>query len=299
MKIFGRYLISGALIIGVFFFAGAHAETSDHMDMGDSHSGAHDHEKIVQETMQQMDDETAGEEKVGVEERLGESVALDAVFTDSTGRKVTLRQIFDKPVVLLPIYFMCPSVCNTLQADLADALNSVGQVPGEEFNIISLSFSDDETYDYARTSKQNYANLLKRNINLNNWYYLTGDMENIRKVTDSLGYYFIKKEPNVYVHPSALVVLAQNGMIARYLYGPDFLPFDLGMAVSEAQKGEVGLSIKRGVLSFCFDYDPENKTYVFKMFRITGTAVLITLLGFILFLNFPGKKKCKKFPPEK
>ncbi len=79
------------------------------------------------------------------------------------------------------------------------------------------------------------------------------------------------------------MVLARDGKIIRYLYGSDFLPFDVGMAVNEASKGEPGISIKRGVLSFCFSYDPENKTYVFKMFRITGTAILILLAGFMFF----------------
>jgi protein SCO1/2 len=44
------------------------------------------------------------------------------------------------------------------------------------------------------------------------------------------------------------------------------------------------------VLSFCFDYDPENKTYVFGMFRITGTVILVLLAGFLVFLLRPGKK---------
>lgn len=228
---------------------------------------------------------------VKIEERLGEFAALDAVFTDSTGRQIQLAKVFNKPVVLLPVYFVCTSICNFLQADLADAMNFVDQVPGEEFNIVTLSFADDENYSHANASKRNYNNLLRREFPLENWFYLTGNEENIRRLTDSLGYYFIKKKEHLYIHPSALVVLAKDGKIIRYLYGPNFLPFDLGMAISEAEKGEPGLSIKRGVLSFCFDYDPKNKTYVFKMFRITGTAILILLAGFILFLVYPSKKR--------
>jgi len=197
----------------------------------------------------------------------------------------------------LPVYFMCTSVCNFLQAELANVLNLVGQTPGIDFNIISFSFADDEDAGHAKTSKRNYANLLKRvprEAILKNWYYLTSDNENIRKLTDSLGYYFIKKKEHFYIHPSAMVVLAKDGKIIRYLYGPSFLPFDVGMALSEAVEGEPGISIKRGVLSFCFDYDPENKTYVFKMFRITGTAILILLVGFVLFLVYPSKRRRRK-----
>jgi len=233
-------------------------------------------------------------QQVKIEEQLGEYAARDASFHNSKGEPVKLEDIFDKPVVLLPVYFMCTSICNFLQADLADTLNRVGQVPGKDFNVITLSFADDEDHSHAYTSKKNYQNLIQREFPMENWFFLTGNHENIRKLTDSLGYYFIKKKDHFYIHPSAMIVLARDGKIIRYLYGPDFLPFDLGMAISEAERGEPGISIKRGVLSFCFDYDPQNKTYVFKLFRITGTAILVLLAGFVVFLLYPSKRNQTK-----
>jgi len=253
---------------------------SGHTDTG------HDHAQMV------MAAEAAPDlaDKVMVDEKLGEYIDLGAQFKDAAGSTVVLETIFDKPVVILPIWFLCPTVCSFLQADLAKALNRVSQTPGRDFNVITLSFSDDEGPSHASAAKKNYANLIQREFPMENWYYLTGDAENIRRVTNSLGYYFIKKKQHFYIHPNVLVVLAEDGKIIRYLYGPGFLPFDLGMAVTEARKGEPGISIKRGVLSFCFDYDPENKTYVFKMFRITGTAILVLLAGFVIFLLRPSKK---------
>ncbi len=254
------------------------------------------HETMSHESMviAAQKEEPALAEQVKLEEQLGKFIDFSASFVDENNQPIDLKTIFDKPVLLLPVYFMCTSVCNFLQAELANILNLVGQTPGTEFNIITMSFADDEDAGHAKTSKRNYANLLKRKFPLKNWYYLTSDNENIRKLTDSLGYYFIKKKEHFYIHPSAMVVLAKDGKIIRYLYGPSFLPFDVGMALSEAVEGEPGISIKRGVLSFCFDYDPENKTYVFKMFRITGTAILILLVGFVLFLVYPSKRSRRK-----
>jgi protein SCO1/2 len=253
--------------------------------------GGHDHEAMMKaaEAVESMPDGQGDANLVRVEERLGEYIDFSAKFVDSQNRPVDLRAVFDKPVVLLPVYFMCPSVCTFLQAGLAKALNGTDEIPGKDFNVITLSFSDDEDHTHARGAKYNYSKMVKREMEPDNWYHLTGDRENILKLTRSLGYYFVKKEPYIYIHPSALVVLAGDGKIIRYLYGQDFLPFDLGMALNEARRGEPGLSIKRGVLSFCFDYDPENKTYVFKMFRITGTAILTLLAGFLLFLIRPAR----------
>jgi protein SCO1/2 len=261
------------------------------MDTGDTTNDKSSSSKM---DMDAGDDNVKPEQLVKIDEQLGKYAALDTEFTDENGKPVKLETIFNKPVVLLPIYFVCTAVCNFLQADLTDAMNFVDQIPGKDFNIISVSFSDDEDHTHAYTSKRNYRNLLKRDFPMENWFYLTGDKENIRKLTDSLGYYFIKKRPNFYIHPSALIVLAKDGKIIRYLYGPDFLPFDLGMAINEATRGEPGISIKRGVMSFCFDYDPKNKTYVFKIFRITGSAILILLLGFLFFLLSPSKRDKNK-----
>lgn len=255
---------------------------------GESGHFVHDHEKMVKAA---ETDAAALAARVRVEERLGDYIDLTARFVDENNRPVDLNIIFDKPVILLPIFFMCPSACNFLQAELTHVLNLTHEIPGKDFNVITLSFSDDEDASHARTSKRNYANLLKRDINLDHWYYLTGDRENILRLLDSMGYYFVKQEKNVYIHPNALVVLGKGGKIIRYLYGMDFLPFDVGMALSEAGKGEPGISIKRGVLSFCFAYDSENKTYVFQMFRITGTVILVLVAGFVLFLIRPSRKQ--------
>ncbi|MEX1298960.1 MAG: SCO family protein [Desulfotignum sp.] len=278
----------------------AHAADMDHSTHEPAHAPAgqtpetqadrhHDHAAMVMADENDPTGELA--DQVRVDERPGQYVDLDARFLDSRGQPVALGDLFGRPVVLLPIWFLCPSVCSFLQADLAKALNQVDLQPGVDFNVITLSFSDDENPSHALAAKKNYANLIQREFPLENWVYLTGDAENIRRVTDSLGYYFVKKKPHFYVHPNVMVVLASDGKIIRYLYGPGFLPFDLGMALTEAQKGQPGVSIKSRVLSFCFDYDPENKTYVFRMFRITGTAILILLAGFLVFLLRPARKR--------
>ncbi|MDD9305229.1 MAG: SCO family protein [Desulfobacter sp.] len=262
----------------------------DHTLSGDE-NGGHDHEKMEM-SAQAMNADLAGQ--VRVDEKLDDFIDFAVEFRDEKNQIVDLESVFDKPVILLPIFFMCPSVCNILQANLSHALNQVPGSVGKEFNVISLSFSDDEDASHARTSKQNYANLITRDMDLDHWYYLTSNRENILKLTQSLGFYFVKQGKHNYIHPNVLIVLAKKGKIIRYLYGPNFLPFDVGMALSEAGKGESGISIKQGVLSFCFDYDAENKTYVFKMFRITGTAILILLIGFLLFLVRPSKYRSKR-----
>jgi protein SCO1/2 len=87
----------------------------------------------------------------------------------------------------------------------------------------------------------------------------------------------------------ALIILSPDGKITRYIYGMDFLPFDLKMAIWEASEGRVGPTISK-VLRFCFSYDPKGRKYVFNTLKVTGIVTLAFAFAFILFLVFRGRK---------
>nr|NJM01095.1 SCO family protein [Desulfobacula sp.] len=287
MKRLIRFEYIALLMLAALVFASS-GWTETQTEQAQKNQGGQDESPgILSENL--PDNDLSGQ--VRIDEQLGSVAALDAVFRDETGMEIRLDALFDKPVVLLPVFFSCTAACAFLQADLVKALNEVDQVPGKDFNLITLSFSDDENETDAAAAKKNYTSLVKREFPPEKWLYLTGDRENIRKVTDSLGYYFIKKAPHTYVHPSALVVLARDGKIIRYLHGPDFSSFDLGMALSKAQQGTPGISMKRRVLSFCYGYDPARKTYTFNFFKVFGTLALTGLAGLVIFFLFPSKRK--------
>ena len=113
--------------------------------------------------------------------------------------------------------------------------------------------------------------------------------ENIRSLTEAIGFKFKRTGKHLFVHPNVLVALAPDGSIIRYLYGPSFLPFDIGMALTEAAKGTPGISIRK-LLTYCFDYDAESKSYIFKSFRLVAVGILILLLLFFLLVLRKGKR---------
>ena len=86
-------------------------------------------------------------------------------------------------------------------------------------------------------------------------------------------------------------MLSPEGKITRYLYGSTyFLPFDLKMAVVEAQQGRSGPTINK-VLNYCFSYDPAGKKYVFNITKVSGTFILILVGGLLIGLIYQGKKR--------
>ena len=53
-------------------------------------------------------------DKVGIEQRLGEQLPLDAQVTDEDGKTVPLGSLFTsgRPAVLALVYYECPMLCN-------------------------------------------------------------------------------------------------------------------------------------------------------------------------------------------
>ncbi len=225
--------------------------------------------------------------EVGLEEKLGEYIPLDLVFRDESGAEVILGDLIRTATIIAPIYYGCPNVCNFLQGALARSLPQMPLKPGESYNVLSISFDETETPAMARGSKKTYLTAMQAEFPEEAWRFLTGDRENIRRLTDAVGFRFTRQGRD-FLHP--VVVVAPDGKIVRYLHGTHHLPMDLTLALVEGSHGRVGATIRR-VASFCFTYDQESRRYVFNLLRVSGFAVLLTLGGFLAFLLLGGKKK--------
>jgi protein SCO1/2 len=226
---------------------------------------------------------------IAIDEKLGQFVPLDLTFNDEGGKPVTLRQFIHTPIILTPVYLHCPNVCSLLLQNLADVLNRFPGEPDKEYRVISVSFDETEKPGLALQKKKTYLKMIQKPFPEDAWRFLTGDKENIRKLTDAIGFHF-KRVGQDFQHPVALIILAPDGKIIRYLYGADPLPFDLKMAVVEASQGKIGPAISK-VVRFCFSYDPKANKLVFNTLKVTGTVTLIFALSFVVFLFFKGKKQ--------
>ena len=194
-----------------------------------------------------------------------------------------MRTALTRPTLLLPIYYRCTDSCGMMLGDLASSLNNVSLTPGKDYDVLALSVDNEDTPAIARKTRNNYSRILKKDFPAGSWRYLTGTGANIHLLANSLGFKFMKTGPHAYVHPNVLIVLAKDGTIIRYLYGPLFLPFDISMAVTEAERGTPSLSIRK-MASYCFTYDPKRKTYGFTAVRYVAAGVLVILGGILFFI---------------
>ena len=226
-------------------------------------------------------------------ERLGEFVPSGIVLYDENGTPIDPLSLMDIPTIIVPVFFSCPAGCNVLQSSVAATLPNVNLVPGKDFRVITVSFDETDTPEMAKHKKNNYLAAMNFEFPEQAWVYLTGDMENIKLFMDSIGFPYTRLGPGRFTHPLGVVALAPDGKITRYLYGQSFMPVDFTMAITEAAKGQTGLSIKR-IVSYCFTYDPASRQYVFSFMRVAGAVVIFGVLTLLFILIFGGKKDKKK-----
>lgn len=222
-----------------------------------------------------------------IEEKTGQYVPLDLEFVDENGKTIRLAEIIDRPTILLPIYFYCPNICSKNLSNLAIALNNLSSRPGKDYRVIAFSFSELENHEVAATAKKNYLKILDDDFPEKEWYFLTGSAEAIKAATEAVGFRFQKNDDQTFIHPAALMTVAEDGKIIRYVYG-SFLAGDIDMALADAAKGTPSLSVKR-LLGFCFNYDPDKNKSVFQQVKI-GVVALFALGLAVVFVYYKKKR---------
>jgi len=228
---------------------------------------------------------------IALEEKLGQYLPADAIFADENGKRVSLKEAIDKPVIIAPVYLGCTHECPLLLTGLAQVLGKIDMMkPEKDFRVITLSFDDKDNPKIALDKKKNYIKAIGKPFPEDSWKFLTGDAVNIKKFTDSIGFKFQRDGAHDFSHPVTLVVVSPQGRIIRYLEGISFLPFEVTMALTEAAQGKVG-SPTRKVLMYCFSYDPLKKSYVFNILKVTATVMVLFVAGFFTYLILSSKKK--------
>lgn len=225
---------------------------------------------------------------IGIVENLGDTIPMNIWFLNENSDTVTLGELITIPTILSFVYFDCPNLCSPLMDGVAEMVSKLDLALGTDYQIITISFNIKDTPEKAREKKINFVQKISKE-NQKYWIYLTGTQENITAITESIGYKY-KAQGLDFAHASAIFILSPQGKITRYLYGLSFLPFDVKMAIIEAQKGIARPTINR-ILEYCFAYNPSSHTYTLQVTRIIGSIIVfIALIVFISLLVMKRKK---------
>jgi len=228
---------------------------------------------------------------VDIVEHLGEKLPLELRFTDDNGNFVTLADYFgqEKPIMLSIGYYECPMLCNLVFNGMSDGIKELGWMPGENFEMVSVSIDPKESVELATAKKANYIKVLGMPGAENGWHFLVGDKSQSEALAEAIGFkYYYVDERDEYAHPAAVYLISPDGVITRYLYGIKYTGRDLKLGLMEASDGKVGNTMERIIL-YCFHYDPDAKGYVLfaqnvmKLGGVVIVAVLSLFLGTLWF----------------
>lgn len=224
--------------------------------------------------------------EVRIDQKLNEQLPLDAAFKDADGNAVTLGQYFGtgRPVVLVLSYFECPMLCTQVLNGVTGTLETISLDAGKDFDVIALSFDPRDTPKHAKAKKIAYTGRYGRPGTEHGWHFLTGAEDQIRRVTDAVGFrYTFDADTGQFAHGALVTVLTPDARVSRYLYGIDFGGRDLRFALVEASNGRVGSAVDRALL-YCYHWDPTTGRYGFVVMNVLRVGGILTLLGFGTFI---------------
>lgn len=226
--------------------------------------------------------------EVGLDQKLGDKIPLDAEFRDESGEAVRLGDFFGrKPVILALVYYECPMLCSLELRGIEKALRAMTLNLGADFDVVTVSFDPGETPVLAAEQKKKYVSGYGRDGAEAGWHFLTGGEEPIRRLAESVGFrYIYDSKTDQFTHVSGIMVITPGGNISRYFYGVDYSARDLRLGLVEASENRIGNLVDQ-VLLYCFHYDPLQGKYnlvIMNTLRVFGGLTVLLIAGFVVLM---------------
>jgi protein SCO1/2 len=223
---------------------------------------------------------------VGFDQNLNQMLPLDVELTDEHGRAVKIGEYFGKrPVVLAFVYYGCPMLCLQSLSSLAATLGVLSENPGDDFEVVSVSIDPRETPALALEKKAHYVERSGKPSLAQGWHYLTGTEASIQRLTKAAGFrYAWDASLQQFAHPAGIVIATPQGKVARYLFGIDYGPRDLRLALLDASEEKISSPLKKALL-YCYHYDLATGRYslaIMRLVQLAGAATVLSLATLIV-----------------
>ncbi|TGN21005.1 SCO family protein [Leptospira idonii] len=227
---------------------------------------------------------------VRISDVTGKKINLNISFRNSDGQDVLLSDYFakGKPVLLSPVYFKCPTLCNYHMNGVTKALKQMDWTAGKEFQYIAVSIDPRENEEVSTPKKAAYIKDYGRLGAESGFHLLTGKQESIDALLQQLDFrYRWDEESKQFIHASGVYVMTPEGTVSRILQGIQWEGRDLKLAFLEAADGKIGSFVEKFAL-FCFQFDPRKNKYTIYAYRMMqmGGGVTLLILGSFLFIHW-------------
>ena len=148
------------------------------------------------------------------EAKVGSKLDGELTFINQDGKKVKLKDFFDKPFFVAFIFTDCPHICPTITANMIKAAKSVKEKYGDKYRFLSISF-DTERDDVKRI--KDYAQSFTSDPKF--WTFGLAEKSSVQQLTDGFGFYFAPSKEEIWAHITMLTAVTKGGVIAKQIYG--------------------------------------------------------------------------------
>lgn len=199
---------------------------------------------------------------VGVEDRVGVSLPLDARFRSSTGRELSLGEVLGngQPALLVLAYNRCEMLCSLVLRSVADVVRELPPETGD-FSIVTVSIDPTDTVHEAARMQAVMLDRAGLGGQAARWEFLVGERVDIDRVAQAVGFqYAWDAATEQYAHPAVIYAVSPTGALSAYFQGlgPD------PQRIADALRGEARWMDWRsvqGALLSCFRFDSAKSRY--------------------------------------
>jgi protein SCO1/2 len=215
---------------------------------------------------------------VGFEQRIGQPLPMDAVFTGGDGVARPLRSYLGgKPAVLIFDYFRCPELCSLVSSGATDSLRQLKDTVGKDYSVITVSVDPTDTSQMADYRQRGDVLKYGRAGASSGWHVLVGKSSDIDALAEAAGFHYrYDARSRQYAHPSGLVVVTPTGIVSSYFLGIDYASPAMASAVRRAAENKTGSSVF-SLLFVCFQGGSPEGRYGALIWAVLSTSVALTV----------------------
>ena len=220
--------------------------------------------------------------KAGVNQNLGNALPLKDRFIESNGTEVPLGAFFEhRPVVMALVYYKCKMLCPQVLSGLAKTLRSVGFTPGKDYDVVITSIDPMDTPADGAVEKTRFLESLGAPDAGSSVHFLTGQQAAITDLASATGFNYVRVpgpdgKMDQFAHSSVIMIATPDGRMSKYLFGIDYQPRDVRLAVIQASTHHIG-SLSDMILLYCCNYSPSAGKYTVSVLRVMGLAAMGSL----------------------
>ncbi len=237
------------------------------------------------------------QKNAGIDQNLNRALPLNDAFKDESGRNVKLGDYFNhnRAVMMALVYYNCQMLCPQVLHGMAAALSQSGFHAGKDYDVVVASIDPADTPEDAAAEKQHFLSMIDAPASAaGSVHFLTGAQSSITDLAQATGFHYVRVpgpdgKMTQFAHSSVIMIATPDGRMSKYLFGVDYQPRDVRLALIEASTRHIG-TFSDLVLLYCCSYSPTQGRYTVAVLRILGLAGLGSVLAVILLLWLLSKK---------